>query len=75
MKTLKYSYRPTSVEGGKILRPSLQSLEELAHLEGASGHLAEAPAVNHHPHQHPKTDRAPVAFFQEQGSTILILGE
>lgn len=54
MKTLKYSSRTTSVEGQKILRPFLHSLEELAHLEGASEHLTEAPTMNHHPYQHPK---------------------
>lgn len=54
METLKYSRRLTSVEGGKILKPSLQSLEELAHLGGASEHPAKAPTTNHYPHQHPK---------------------
>lgn len=43
VKNLKYSQRLTSAEGGKILRPSLQSLEELAHPEDSSKHLQNLP--------------------------------
>lgn len=54
MKTLRYSCRLTSVKGGKILMPPLQSLEEQADLKRCCKQPPEAPTMNDHPHRHPK---------------------
>lgn len=53
-KTLRYSCRLTSVKGGKILMPPLQSLEEQADLKRCCKQPPEAPTMNDHSHWHPK---------------------
>lgn len=54
MKTLRYSCRPTSVKGGKILMPPLQSPEEQADLQRCWKQPPEAPSMNDHAYQHPE---------------------